>query len=293
MSYLGVRIPSNKVVFGGNPLKVIQKVETATNMYPGRLVVKGTNDDDVVVSDGLKAPEGWLDFDATDPNYIPADITTLYAANDQAKVVSGNCFVYMPSGLATGTTATKNDVLLSWTNGQVVPGVVMGGKTAIKVPFVQKTSAFDTGIDIPGGVIISDVIIDVVTNVAGSSIDVGFINATESGDEDGLIDGESCVNSGLQTHVLVDATAGNITTGAYLKTVIAEANGSSATNLAVPIKYKTDGTIKSLCYKTSAHAVTGWIYVFVESPGVKVVGKALLGASAASQAADVVLESLI
>jgi hypothetical protein len=262
-------------------------------MYPGRLVVKGTNDDDVVVSDGLKAPEGWLDFDATDPNYIPADITTLYAANDQAKVVSGNCFVYMPSGLATGTTATKNDVLLSWTNGQVVPGVVMGGKTAIKVPFVQKTSAFDTGIDIPGGVIISDVIIDVVTNVAGSSIDVGFINATESGDEDGLIDGESCVNSGLQTHVLVDATAGNITTGAYLKTVIAEANGSSATNLAVPIKYKTDGTIKSLCYKTSAHAVTGWIYVFVESPGVKVVGKALLGASAASQAADVVLESLI
>jgi len=48
--------PSGRIVAVGDPLVDELKVETATNMYPGRLVKKGTNDDDIVVCDASGKP---------------------------------------------------------------------------------------------------------------------------------------------------------------------------------------------------------------------------------------------
>jgi len=45
----GLTKPTNQIVVAGDPRAEIYKVETATNMYAGRLVIKGTNDDDVIV----------------------------------------------------------------------------------------------------------------------------------------------------------------------------------------------------------------------------------------------------
>jgi len=295
MSYLGVQAPTNRIVLSGSPTTLIQKVETATNCYPGRLVIKGTNDDDVVVATGIKSPGGWLGFEQCDANYQPTNLTTIYAANDQVPVVSGDCLIKMPSGLALGTVAYKNDLLFPWANGQVVPGVALGGRYAIKVPFVNAsgTALVDTGIDFPAGMRITDAMLNVTTLASGATLDVGFENSVESGDLDGLLDGESCAALGLVNHNLVDASAAAITVGVLLEEVeIKDATGTPVF-YGVPTGYVTDGTIKSLVYTPSNHAIAGDIYVFIESPGFYPVGRCMQGASAASAAADIVLKSLI
>jgi hypothetical protein len=42
--------PSNSIVVAGSPVIQTMKVETATSMYPGRFVIKGTNSDDAIVA---------------------------------------------------------------------------------------------------------------------------------------------------------------------------------------------------------------------------------------------------
>ena len=202
----------------------------------------------------------------------------------------------MPSGLAVGTKAVEGDLLFSWANGKVVPGVSLGGRYALKVPFTNTTGTtqVDTGIDIPGSVRITDAMLNVTTAASGATLDVGFINAGESGDEDGLLDGESCAATGLVSHNLVDGTAGNITLGALLEEIeLAEANGGTAVTLAVPTGYKTDGTIKSLVYTPSSHAIAGDIYVFIESPGFVPVGRAGAAADATSATVGVFVEATL
>jgi hypothetical protein len=293
--------PTNKLVVVGEPKRIREKnLGTATNGYHGRLVVREATDYDVKVSDGLLPPIGFMgypgEFEGTDLQYYDGGLTTIRTVDSAVPVYSGGGYtIYVPSGLAPGFTATEGDVLLSWANGQVAAGVMMGGKYAIKVPFSQNATVKDTGIDIPGGVIIRDVIVNVTTAVTDATIDIGFLNSGESGDEDGLLDGESCATAGLVAHNLVDGTAGNITLGALLEEIeIAEANGSTAVTAAVATPYVTTGTIKSLVYTTSAHAIAGYFYVFIESPGVVPVG--IAGAAAAattSAAADVFIEATL
>ncbi len=247
MSYLGVQPPANRIEFGGSPLKIVQKIETATNCYPGRLVVKGTNDDDVVVSDGIKPPAGWLGFEQADANYQPTNITTLYAADAQAPVISGDCFISMPSGLAAKTVATKDDLLLSWGAGQVIPGVNLGGRIAIKVPFSKSTTEVST-VTIPAGVVVRDVILQVTTGEASGTIDVGTLS-TASGDADGFLDGEALDNTGLVQHNNYDATAANNTLGVLL--VESDITGDvTAGYYSIPTGYLIPTGGKVLTYTT-------------------------------------------
>jgi hypothetical protein len=292
--------PTNKIVVTGEPRRIRNKnLGTATNGYPGRLVVREATDYDVKVSDGVLPPIGFMgypgEFEGTDLQYYDGGITTIRVVDSVVPVYSGGGYtIYIPNGLAAGTIATEGDLLLSWADGKVIPGVYMGGKYAIKVPFSQNATVKDTGIDIPGGVFIRDVIVDVGTAVTSGTIDVGFINAGESGDEDGLLDGESCGTAGLVAHNLIDATAGNITLGALLEELeVAEANGGSAVTLAVATPYLTNGTIKSLVYTTSAHAIAGYFYVFIESPGVTPVGRAGSTADASSGTCGIFVEATL
>lgn len=292
MTYLGVRPPSNVVVFGGTAHKIIQKIETATNCYPGRLVIKGTNDDDVVVGDGISTPAGFLGYEQADPEQAPDNITSLYAANSQAPVVSGPCFIKMPSGLAAKTVATKNDFLLSWSNGQVVPGAYLGGRLAIKVPFSKSTTEVQT-ITLPAGAIVRSVIPQCTTNASGGTIDIGTLSS-DSGDAAGFVDGASLASTGFVLPNIADKTAGNITVGALLKEhALLDATASTPYTVALQNGYVIPAGGKVLTYTTSDHTVAGFIYVVLESPGVIPVGRTLLSASAASSAADVCLKCLI
>jgi hypothetical protein len=273
MAYTGVRAPSNGVLAQGEPLAQILKVETATSMYPGRWVTRGTNNDDMIVGALGKAAIGWLGYDNAPNQYKDTHTQdTIYTASDMVEIWYGGKFCVVAS-LAAGFNVSKGDNLVGWASGELAGPVVRGdaGSVWLKIPFVQKASAYDTGIDIPAGVHISDCMIEVTTAVAGSSIDVGFINAVEGGDEDGLLDGESCV-------VEVD---------------IKDATGTPV-YYSVPTTYKTDGTIKSICYVTSAHAVVGNIWINLNvGGGFEVIAKAEMNKDASSGAADIVVRSII
>jgi len=288
-------VPTGRLVTKGSPANVVYRnLGTVTNGYPGRLAVRENTDYDVKVSDGVLPPLGWIGYEQQATQYQVADITTINVVDTEVPVISGGGFtIYMPSGLAKGTVATQGDLLLSWTNGQVVPGVFMGGRYAIKVPFMNATGTalVDTGIDIPGGVMITDCMLNVTTNTASGTLDVGFDYAVEGGDLDGLLDGESIATAGLVVHDAVDASTANITVGALLTEV--EIKDATSVYYAVPTGYVTDGTIKSLVYTPSDHAMAGYIYVFIESPGIVPVGRAGAAADASSEAANIFVETTL
>jgi len=86
--------------------------------------------------------------------------------------------------------------------GTVVPVVPMPGGYGVRIPFVKKTTEFDTGVDLPEGMIVSDVIVEVTKEVADATIDVGLLSTENSngGDADGFLVGESCAAKGFVKH---------------------------------------------------------------------------------------------
>lgn len=123
MTYSGVVKPANKIVAGGSPLTQELKVETATNMYPGRLVKKGTNDDDMVVNTAGGPALGWLGYEQTNPVFMPTDVDTIYVQDDMASVLYGGGFLIVGS-LASGQNVTKGARLKAAANGELAAGIV-------------------------------------------------------------------------------------------------------------------------------------------------------------------------
>jgi len=292
MSLTGYVTPLNKISMGGEPLVQRLVVETATNMYPGRLVIKGTDDSDIKVADGVSGPIGWLGYEQ--PGCEPPDnITSLYSQGAEAPVLSGaGNLVYMPSGLAAKTVATKGDLLISWGAGQVVPGAWIGGRLGVKVPFSKSTSEVST-VTIPAGAVVRDVLIQSVTNEASGTVDVGTLSSA-SGDADGFLAGESLTSAGFVQHNNFDSTAENNTLGVYL--VESDIVGDVASgSYSIPTGYLVPSGGKVLTYTTSntTATVTGYIYLILESPGIAPVGICEKSVSAASAAADIQVRTLI
>lgn len=125
MVYTGHIKPVHKIIAAGKPLVQELKVENATNMYPGRLVKKGTADDDVVVSDGTDGGDivGFLGYEQTAPVFRPSTVDTIYVINDQAAVLNGGGFVIV-ARLASGQTITKDDELTGAADGEVTAATI-------------------------------------------------------------------------------------------------------------------------------------------------------------------------
>ncbi|MBP2030362.1 hypothetical protein J2755_001296 [Methanohalophilus levihalophilus] len=123
MAYSGVVKPANKIVAGGKPLEQELKIETATNMYPGRLVKKGTNDDDMIVNTAAGATLGWLGYEQTNPVFMPTDVDTVYVQDDMAAVLYGGGFLIV-GRLASGQNVTKSARLKAAANGELAAGIV-------------------------------------------------------------------------------------------------------------------------------------------------------------------------
>ncbi len=107
----------------GQPLVQILKVSTATNMYPGRLVKKGSTDGDIVVNTAAGAAIGWLGYLHTAKKYRPATVDTAYSANDHAAVLHGGGFVIV-GRLASGQNVAKGARLMAAANGELSGGTV-------------------------------------------------------------------------------------------------------------------------------------------------------------------------
>ena len=123
MADAGYTKPSNQILVAGQPLVQILKVETATNMYPGRLVKKGTTDGDIVVCGAGEAAIGWLGYLHTIKKYRPDTVDTAYSANDHAAVLHGGGFVVV-GRLANGQNVSKGDRLTTAANGELSGGTV-------------------------------------------------------------------------------------------------------------------------------------------------------------------------
>jgi hypothetical protein len=267
------------------------EVETATNMYAGRLVQAGTTAAEVVVCDGAtKPPVGWLGWEDTAGEYRPATVDTIYTVNSMASVLFGGKFV-INAKLAVGFVAKRGDLLVPWGDGCVAPAIPMGEGYGVRVGFIKKTSEFTTGVVLPTGIWVNDVWVYVVTNASGT-IDIGLL-ASESGDADGFIDGEDLTNAGWVVHNMADASAANITLGELLTEV--EIKDTTGSPVYTPIKtpYIVGATAKSVTYTTTDATVTGNFYVVVSSPGTFPVAIAEQPIDASAAAADIVVRSLI
>jgi len=110
--------PNNKIVAQGEPLVEECKVESATNMYPGRLVKKGSSDSQIVVCGATDMPIGWLGYEQAAGPYKPSDVDTAYSANDFAPVLYGGKFVIV-GRLASGEVVNKGDLLVPAANGEL------------------------------------------------------------------------------------------------------------------------------------------------------------------------------
>lgn len=136
--------PINKIVVDSTNLHMqTKKVETVTNMYPGRLVKKGTNDDDVVV--GAAATDkvyGWLSYEHTAKNWRPTTIDTIYVANDQVTVVNGAGIILL-AFLELGTTTVKGDFLTCGAIGGLTGATL--GSTSVICAIAEETDAAAAG----------------------------------------------------------------------------------------------------------------------------------------------------
>ncbi len=281
MGYYGFVKPDNKVIaYAPNTILIQEEKAEAATIKPGMVVMKGTNDDDVVACDGVtKAPFGIAGYEqsflgaASTTSNRPANVDTAYAKDARVPVLGGGGFVAMLH-LAPGVGTVKGDLLASWGGGTVVPVVPMPGGYGVRIPFVKKTTEFDTGVDLPEGMIISDVIVEVTNEVANATIDVGLLSV-EGGDADGFLDGESCAVKGFVKHKTVNASATDNTLGAYLVESDIKSSDTSALFVSVPgVHVVGDGQV-SVSYTTSDSAnLAGNIYMVCAAPGFQIVGRA-------------------
>ncbi len=111
---------SNAIVQGGNVpiIDLSCKIETATNMYPGRLVKKGTGDHDIIVATAGSNPAGWLGYEQAAPSERPATMTTAYAAGDVPPVLKGGGFIILAT-LSASQNVAKDDALVADADGRV------------------------------------------------------------------------------------------------------------------------------------------------------------------------------
>ena len=289
MGYYGFVEPDNKVIaYAPNTVLIQEEKAEAATIKPGMVVMKGTNDDDVVICDGVtKAPFGVAGYEqsflgaASSTSNRPANVDTAYAKDARVPVLGGGGFVAMMH-LAPGVGTVKGDLLASWGGGTVVPVVPMPGGYGVRIPFAKKTDEFDTGVDLPEGIIVSDVIVEVTNKVASATIDVGLLYAedTNGGDADGFLDAEDCgTANGFVKHKTVALTSDitPLTLGAYLKEAdIADATATAGAQTCRIPNYHVvgDGQV-SVSYSTSdSTALTGNIYVVCAAPGFQIVGRA-------------------
>mgnify|MGYP000899663219 FL=1 len=171
MANLGLRKPTNKIVVAGEPLVQELNVETATNVYPGRLVKKGTNDNDIVVCGAGENCIGWAGYEQiTNAGYMPTDVDTIYAQYAQAPVLYGGGFVVVAK-LADNQTIAKGDRLVAAANGEVSEALAAacttGSATASAVVSTTPTITGSVGI---GGIVVGIAMETVTTSGATADL---------------------------------------------------------------------------------------------------------------------------
>lgn len=260
-------VPSNNtvIVSGRSATNVVSfQIEdtVATEYKPRRLVTRGTNDSQIKLCQKNTVPRGVLGYEDAHGENAPMEITDNYALDAWAPVLNGPGAVMMLEG---EEALTKDDLVCPGTDGKVrklYPGAI---KTMV-IPFEKKTSEFDTGYNLPEGAVVLDAFVDVDTEVASSTIDVGILSSESGGDANGFIDGMSCATAGKIAPITSNTTSENITKGLLLGTIHKSADGTPLYGI-IPKLWIGDGTATSISYTTSDHDIDGYIYILYTEPG--------------------------
>lgn len=109
--------PDNAIIVSGEPKVQSLLIETVTEMYPGRLVKRGTADHQIVVNTAGGAAIGVLGYEHCQKKDRPATRATIYTAV-RAPVLSGAGTVVMLY-LAQSQTVVKGDKLVGAASGMV------------------------------------------------------------------------------------------------------------------------------------------------------------------------------
>ena len=299
MAYTGYKTPTNKTLIAGEPLVQETKLETGTDVYCGRLVGAGTNDDDSVVCTNVLQPRGFVSYEHTHPNYQPSTYSTAFAADDILGIKKGD--IVVKGKLATPFILAKDQMVCNWTAGQLAgPVLPADGGVWLGIPFTNSAgSESDTGIDLPADMVVADIFVDVSTAVASSTIDVGLLSTESGGDADGFADGVSCA-SAVKVRPGVTVTSGSnedyfsaSTRGALLADFTAGTDAATDVGTYAEKPHRCDGTAKSISYTTSSHAVAGTIWLLLRHEGLRVVGQCEKAADASSAAVDIQVRCLI
>ena len=145
--------PANAVLVAGTPIVEELEVKTATNMYPGRFVIKDTNDWDIKIAGaGALNVLGILDVE---PGELRA---TIYGAGDQARVLRGAGCVVVAS-LASGQSVAKGAELVVAANGELtaattISATIPSGTVAVTSSSAQPAATM-AGSRAPGGTVVA------------------------------------------------------------------------------------------------------------------------------------------
>jgi hypothetical protein len=112
--------PSNGIVVSGEPHVQYLNVETSTAYFlPGRVVTKGTDDNDIAVCGLNGVPIGVLGYEHATKKDRPATRATVYATGAQAPVLKRGKGAIVLLYLAQSQTIVKGDKLVPAANGMV------------------------------------------------------------------------------------------------------------------------------------------------------------------------------
>ena len=110
---------TDKIVLAGDYSSREREVEDVTNMYPGRLVLKGTTDNEIKVSgDNGLLGTGFLGYEDTPVMYRPTNKDTIYVLADRASVLTGPGMIFRAS-LAENETVVQGDELVGAAGGKL------------------------------------------------------------------------------------------------------------------------------------------------------------------------------
>jgi hypothetical protein len=119
--------PTNKIVLDSQNMHIqTMKLYGVSYLYPGRLVKKGTNDDDAIINTSGGAAIGWIGYEQTTKKYRAATVDTAQASGDHVAILSGPGMVLVASAIS-GASISKGARLATRNYGRLSGGTLAAG----------------------------------------------------------------------------------------------------------------------------------------------------------------------
>jgi hypothetical protein len=290
--------PAGTIVERGQPdIFVERTIETVANVYPGRELAQGTDEQDVIVNSGVKLPIGYASYELTSDSYRKDETSTIYTALDKVVVTKGSGHVYMAS-IPASTIIDQGDLVVNWGAGQVYPAAIINGKTCVKIPFTGSDASTRvlTGCTLVTTMCVGLPQVYCTTFVTSGTIDIGIGDASQTGHNViGFADTLPIAAAGFATHVMANTTSTTITPGTLVMDGNALVANEATSRLFVILSEPgyIVSTATAVDYTpSSVGGAYGFIFLPVSHPHLHIIGKCVKAKnnSASTSSANVLIQ---